>query len=113
MTLQRPGIPHPGVAIPAPHRREVYRPELALTVLFRAPGLTDESVCPTLVREVLLYRGAGAFACQPPLLRPRRHNPVHPRVRDGLPQVLGNMRLQADQLAARGHARAEKIDLAA
>src|ERR1035438_394130 len=28
-------------------------------------GLTDESVCPTLVREGLRFCGAGAFACQP------------------------------------------------
>jgi hypothetical protein len=27
--------------------------------------LTDESVCPTLVRKGLRYCGAGAFACQP------------------------------------------------
>jgi len=28
-------------------------------------GLTDESVCPTLVRKRLRFGGAGAFACQP------------------------------------------------
>ena len=28
-------------------------------------GLTDESVCPTLVRKGLRSCGAGAFACQP------------------------------------------------
>src|ERR1022692_3197991 len=28
-------------------------------------GLTDESVCPTLVRKGLGFCGAGAFACQP------------------------------------------------
>src|ERR1035437_10168664 len=31
--------------------------------------LTDESVCPTLVRKGLRFCGAGAFACQPILLR--------------------------------------------
>jgi len=29
------------------------------------PGLTDESVCPTLVRKSSRSCGAGAFACQP------------------------------------------------
>jgi hypothetical protein len=28
-------------------------------------GLTDGSVCPTLVRKALRLCGAGAFACQP------------------------------------------------
>ena len=28
-------------------------------------GLTDESVCPTLMRKRLRACGAGAFACQP------------------------------------------------
>jgi len=28
-------------------------------------GLTDESVCPTLLRKGLRLCGAGAFACQP------------------------------------------------
>src|ERR1039458_5877624 len=38
-------------------------------------GLTDESVCPTLMRKRLRACGAGAFACQPifsQLLRERR-----------------------------------------
>src|ERR1039457_6296510 len=30
-------------------------------------GLTDESVCPTLMRKRLTFCGAGAFACQPVL----------------------------------------------
>src|ERR1039458_3116304 len=33
-------------------------------------GLTDESVCPTLVREGLRFCGAGAFACQPIFSQP-------------------------------------------
>ena len=32
-------------------------------------GLTDESVCPTLVRKGLCSCGAGAFACQPIFLQ--------------------------------------------
>jgi DNA repair protein RecN (Recombination protein N) len=36
--------------------------------------LTDESVCPTLVRKGSSLGGAGAFACQPVFSRPTRYN---------------------------------------
>jgi len=43
-------------------------PFLLYAVVFETTGLTDESVCPTLTRNGVRFRGAGAFACQPRLL---------------------------------------------
>src|ERR1035438_8849666 len=37
-------------------------------------GLTDESVCPTLVLKGLRFCGAGAFACQPILSSGRKRD---------------------------------------
>ena len=42
-------------------------------------GLTDESVCPTLVHHGLRSCGAGAFACQPILSRLLTPSAIGPR----------------------------------
>src|ERR1035437_6848664 len=45
------------------------RPVRSCNNIAEIAGLTDESVCPTLVRQTVRFCGAGAFACQPILLR--------------------------------------------
>ena len=46
----------------------IVAPFLLYAVVFETAGLTDESVCPTLMRNGLRSCGAGAFACQLPRL---------------------------------------------
>jgi uncharacterized protein (TIGR03437 family) len=47
------------------NRRAILRSLGSREEIAEIAGLTDASVCPTLVRKGLRFRGAGAFACQP------------------------------------------------
>jgi hypothetical protein len=53
------------------HARGSNRPLRSCEIIAEIDGLTDESVCPTLVRKGLPYGGAGAFACHPVAARSR------------------------------------------